>query len=144
MPRPVSERLSSVYRYNYANYKYWRHLLSIPLHSIRVVKIEILSAHRVLSCILSLSTSTDNLLLNLSVSPIISLSISLPLSVSVPLYLCLSVSHTLSLSFSLSLSQVLTTGNWPTYKAMDLNLPPIMQRCVQFFQQYYNMEVRMW
>jgi hypothetical protein len=25
---------------------------------------------------------------------------------------------------------------------MDLNLPPVMQRCVQFFQQYYNMEVR--
>jgi hypothetical protein len=39
------------------------------------------------------------------------------------------------------LVQVLTTGNWPTYKVMDLNLPPVMQRCVQFFQQYYNMEV---
>ena len=39
-------------------------------------------------------------------------------------------------------AQVLTTGNWPTYKVMDLNLPPVMQRCVQFFQQYYTMEVR--
>ena len=38
--------------------------------------------------------------------------------------------------------QVLTTGNWPTYKVMDINLPPMMQRCVQLFQQYYNMEVR--
>lgn len=36
---------------------------------------------------------------------------------------------------------MLTTGNWPTYKVMDINLPPMMQRCVQLFQQYYNMEV---
>ena len=56
--------------------------------------------------------------------------------------------HSSSLLFSpllfslLCPAQVLTTGNWPTYKVMDLNLPPVMQRCVQFFQQYYTMEVR--
>jgi cullin 1 len=36
--------------------------------------------------------------------------------------------------------QVLTTGNWPTYKVMDLNLPPVMQRGINTFQQFYNME----
>ena len=65
----------------------------------------------------------------------------LPLSQLFPLPFLLDLLPTVTSTLSLSSVQVLTTGNWPTYKVMDLNLPPVMQRCVQFFQQYYNMEV---
>lgn len=34
--------------------------------------------------------------------------------------------------------QVLTTGYWPSYKQIDLALPPVMQRCTQVFIDYYN------
>jgi len=34
--------------------------------------------------------------------------------------------------------QVLTTGYWPTYKSLDVNLPPEMIRCTQVFKDYYD------
>jgi cullin 1 len=34
--------------------------------------------------------------------------------------------------------QVLTTGNWPTYKAMEIHLPPVLSRCVQVFNDFYS------
>jgi cullin 1 len=34
--------------------------------------------------------------------------------------------------------QVLTTGHWPTYRAVDVNLPPIMTQCVQAFRDFYE------
>uniref|UniRef100_A0A7S2V5E8 Cullin family profile domain-containing protein n=1 Tax=Fibrocapsa japonica TaxID=94617 RepID=A0A7S2V5E8_9STRA len=34
--------------------------------------------------------------------------------------------------------QVLTTGYWPTYKTMDVNLPPEMVRGTQVFKDYYD------
>jgi cullin 1 len=34
--------------------------------------------------------------------------------------------------------QVLTTGHWPSYKQVDLILPPTMQRCVQVYKDYYD------
>jgi cullin 1 len=36
--------------------------------------------------------------------------------------------------------QVLTIGHWPTYKALDINIPPIMQRSVQIFKVFYEQE----
>lgn len=34
--------------------------------------------------------------------------------------------------------QVLTTGYWPTYKTMEVNLPPSMVKCTQIFKDYYD------
>lgn len=34
--------------------------------------------------------------------------------------------------------QVLTTGHWPTYKAVDVLLPTAMQRCITVFVDHYN------
>ena len=34
--------------------------------------------------------------------------------------------------------QVLTTGHWPAFKNFDVALPPLMQRCTNVFQEYYN------
>lgn len=34
--------------------------------------------------------------------------------------------------------QVLTTGYWPTYKALELNLPSNMQRCLVIFKDFYD------
>lgn len=34
--------------------------------------------------------------------------------------------------------QVLTTGYWPTYKACDVVLPPVMQRCTTVFKEFYD------
>lgn len=35
--------------------------------------------------------------------------------------------------------QVLTTGHWPQYKLLnEINLPPVMSRCTQIFQEYYD------
>lgn len=34
--------------------------------------------------------------------------------------------------------QVLTTGYWPTFPAVDLHLPPEMTRCHQIFSDYYQ------
>mmetsp|Transcript_11521 Transcript_11521/g.25588 ORF Transcript_11521/g.25588 Transcript_11521/m.25588 type:complete len:774 (-) Transcript_11521:370-2691(-) len=34
--------------------------------------------------------------------------------------------------------QVLTTGHWPHYKALDLSLPPLLQRCTQVYREYYD------
>jgi len=36
--------------------------------------------------------------------------------------------------------QVLTIGHWPTYKVLDINIPPIMQRSVQVFKDFYEQE----
>ena len=36
--------------------------------------------------------------------------------------------------------QVLTIGHWPTYKALDINIPPVMQRSVQVFKEFYEQE----
>ncbi|KAI3946159.1 hypothetical protein MKW98_008752 [Papaver atlanticum] len=33
---------------------------------------------------------------------------------------------------------VLTTGYWPTYKTLDLNLPTEMRQCVQAFKEFYQ------
>jgi cullin 1 len=33
--------------------------------------------------------------------------------------------------------KVLTTGYWPTYKVQEINLPPVMKKCNQFFQEFY-------
>ncbi|MCL7044953.1 hypothetical protein MKW94_003839 [Papaver nudicaule] len=33
---------------------------------------------------------------------------------------------------------VLTTGFWPTYKSLDLNLPVEMAKCVEVFKQFYQ------
>eukprot|EP00899_Mesostigma_viride_P014258 jgi/Mesvir1/22833/Mv20093-RA.1 len=33
---------------------------------------------------------------------------------------------------------VLTTGNWPSYKVTDMNLPVEMVRCVELFKEYYD------
>ncbi|KAI3944785.1 hypothetical protein MKW92_046848 [Papaver armeniacum] len=33
---------------------------------------------------------------------------------------------------------VLTTGYWPTYKTLDLNLPTVMLQCVQAFKEFYQ------
>lgn len=33
--------------------------------------------------------------------------------------------------------QVLTTGCWPSYQLMDVNMPPQMEKCMQLFQQHY-------
>lgn len=37
--------------------------------------------------------------------------------------------------------QILTTGYWPTYKPVELTLPPVMQKCVQVFKAYYDTKV---
>lgn len=34
--------------------------------------------------------------------------------------------------------QVLTTGYWPTYAVLGVNLPPEMVRCTQVFKDYYD------
>ena len=34
--------------------------------------------------------------------------------------------------------QVLTTGHWPSYKAIEVNLPPAMASCVAAFKTYYE------
>eukprot|EP00937_MAST-01D_sp_MAST-1D-sp2_P006022 g6022.t1 len=34
--------------------------------------------------------------------------------------------------------QVLTTGYWPTYKAVDVALPPLMAKCTQVFAHFYD------
>jgi len=34
--------------------------------------------------------------------------------------------------------QVLTTGYWPTYKALEVNLPPAMVKCTAVFKDYYD------
>jgi len=34
--------------------------------------------------------------------------------------------------------QVLTTGYWPTYKAVDVSLPPHMAKCTQVFKEFYD------
>ena len=34
--------------------------------------------------------------------------------------------------------QVLTSGHWPTYKVIELNLPPIMMRCTQMFRHFHD------
>ena len=34
--------------------------------------------------------------------------------------------------------QVLTSGHWPTYKAIELHLPPVMMRCTQLFRQFHD------
>ena len=34
--------------------------------------------------------------------------------------------------------QVLTTGYWPTYGALDVALPPVMHLCTQIFKEYYD------
>ncbi|CAM9374818.1 unnamed protein product, partial [Heterosigma akashiwo] len=34
--------------------------------------------------------------------------------------------------------QVLTTGYWPTYKTLDVRLPPELVRCTQVFKEYYD------
>jgi cullin 1 len=34
--------------------------------------------------------------------------------------------------------QVLTTGYWPGYRPIELSLPPVMQRCMQVFGDYYS------
>ena len=34
--------------------------------------------------------------------------------------------------------QVLTSGHWPTYKAIELNLPPVMMRCTMLFRQFHD------
>ena len=34
-------------------------------------------------------------------------------------------------------TQVLTTGCWPSYQLMDVNMPPQMEKCMQLFQQHY-------
>lgn len=35
--------------------------------------------------------------------------------------------------------QVLTTGHWPQYKHLnEINLPPLLSRCTQVFQEYYD------
>ena len=34
--------------------------------------------------------------------------------------------------------QVLTSGHWPTYKVIELNLPPIMMRCTQVFRHFHD------
>ena len=88
------------------------------------------------------------LLTSLLPSLLPSLLLSSPLSSPLSSLLCPSlrspilIDLTSNITYSIhSLCQVLTTGNWPTYKVMDINLPPMMQRCVQLFQQYYNMEV---
>ena len=36
------------------------------------------------------------------------------------------------------LSQVLTTGYWPTYPALDVHLPAKLSRCTQVFREYYD------
>eukprot|EP01038_Epipyxis_sp_PR26KG_P011634 gene11634-15584_t len=34
--------------------------------------------------------------------------------------------------------QILTTGYWPSYKSLDINLPPVMQKATQVFKEYYD------
>ena len=34
--------------------------------------------------------------------------------------------------------QVLTTGHWPTYKGVDLSLPPLLAKCTQVFKEFYD------
>lgn len=36
--------------------------------------------------------------------------------------------------------QVLTGGYWPTFKMIDVNLPPLLQRCCQVFKEYYDVK----
>jgi cullin 1 len=36
--------------------------------------------------------------------------------------------------------QVLTTGHWPTYKPLDINIPHIMQRGIAVFKEFYEAE----
>ncbi|XRB06435.1 cullin 1 [Pycnococcus provasolii] len=37
---------------------------------------------------------------------------------------------------------VLTTGFWPSYKFMELNLPEEMEKCVSVFKQYYEQKTK--
>ena len=34
--------------------------------------------------------------------------------------------------------QVLTTGYWPTYKAIDVSLPPLISKCTAVFKDFYD------
>ena len=34
--------------------------------------------------------------------------------------------------------QVLTTGHWPSYKMLDLTLPPLMSKCVEVFKAFHD------
>jgi len=34
--------------------------------------------------------------------------------------------------------QVLTTGHWPYYKTLDVQLPTLMQKAVNIFREYYD------
>lgn len=34
--------------------------------------------------------------------------------------------------------QVLTMGHWPTFKMVDVELPPVMQKCVSVFTDHFN------
>ena len=34
--------------------------------------------------------------------------------------------------------QVLTTGHWPTYKLVDISLPPQLMQCIDVFTTYYT------
>jgi cullin 1 len=36
--------------------------------------------------------------------------------------------------------QVLTVGDWPTYKALEITLPQIMQKAVNVFKEYYDVK----
>ena len=36
--------------------------------------------------------------------------------------------------------QVLTTGYWPTYRVLDLVLPPAMASCTQLFKDFYDVK----
>lgn len=36
--------------------------------------------------------------------------------------------------------QVLTTGYWPSYAQLEVDMPPEMQRCVQVFKDYYDVK----
>jgi len=34
--------------------------------------------------------------------------------------------------------QVLTTGHWPSYKPLEISMPPLMVRCMNLFKTYYD------
>ena len=36
--------------------------------------------------------------------------------------------------------QVLTTGYWPSYRALDVVLPPVMSKCTQIFKEFYDVK----
>ena len=41
----------------------------------------------------------------------------------------------LTLEFSV---QVLTTGYWPSYRILEVTMPPVMVRCMNLFKVYYD------